>query len=58
MASTIENEDMLMTVTLEARTVTMITLEARAMTKTGDASSWKGFKLSRTQEARTTIEHE
>ena len=29
-------------------TVTMVTLEARAMTETGDASSWKGFKLSRT----------
>ena len=57
MASTIENEDMLMTVTLEARTVTMITLEARAMTKTGDASSWKGFKLSRTHRARTQTKH-
>ena len=57
MASTIENEDMLMTVTLEARTVTMITLEARAMTKTGDASSWKGFKLSRTHQLRTRTEH-
>ena len=46
MARKIENEGMLMTVTLEARMVTMVTLEARAMTKTGDASSWKRFKLS------------
>ena len=37
---------MLMTVTLEVGTVMMVTLEARAMTKTGNASSWKGFKLS------------
>ena len=44
----IENEGMFMTVTLEARMVMMVTLGARAMTKTGDASSWKGFKLSQT----------
>ena len=30
----------------EARTVMMVTLEANAMTMIGDASSWKGFKLS------------
>ena len=38
-------------------TVTMVTLEARAMTKTGDASSWKGFKLSRTHQPWTTTDH-
>ena len=41
MARTIENEGMLMKVTLEARTVTMV-----MKTKRGDASNWKGFKLS------------
>ena len=34
-------------------TVTMVTLEARARTETADASSWKGFKLSRTHQVRT-----
>ena len=41
-----ENEEMLMTMTLEARMVTMVTPEAREMRKTGDASSWKGFNAS------------
>ena len=45
MVRRIEHNGMLMTITLEARTVMMVTLEARAMTKTGDASNWKGFKL-------------
>ena len=43
---------MLRIVTLEERTVTMVNLEASVMTKTGDASNVKGFKLS-----RTTMEH-
>ena len=38
-------------------TVTMVTLESREMKKIGDASSWKGFKLSRTHQARTRTEH-
>ena len=38
----------LMTITLEERSVTMVTLEARGMANTGDASSWKGLKLLRT----------
>ena len=56
MVRIIENEEMLMTVTLEAMTVTMVTLEAmmvtmltleaREMTKTGDATSCKGFNTS------------
>ena len=41
---------MLMMVTLEARMVMMVTLEAKAITKRGDASSWKGFKLSQTHQ--------
>mgnify|MGYP007105620849 CR=1 FL=1 len=57
MARKIENEGMLMMVTLEPMTVTMVTLEARAMTKMGNASSWKGFKLSRTHQAQTRTEH-
>ena len=48
---------MLMTVTLEARTVMMVTLEARTMTNMGNPSSWKGFKLSRTHNARNTRGH-
>ena len=48
MTRKIEKEGMLM----------MVTLEAREMTKTGDASSWKGFKLSRTHQPQTTTEHE
>ena len=47
---------MLMTVTLEARMVTMVTLEARVIMKMGDASSVKGFKLSRTHQPRTRTE--
>ena len=35
-----------------------VTLEARAMTKMGDASNWKGFKLSLTLQAQTNTEHE
>ena len=35
----------------------MVTLEARAMTETSDAFSWKGFKLSRTHRARTQTNH-
>ena len=45
MTRKIGNEGMLM----------MVTLEAREMTKTGDASSWKGFKLSRCRENTTRI---
>ena len=37
--------------------VTMETLEERAMTKTGDASSWKGFKLAGTHQPWTTTNH-
>ena len=48
---------MLMMVTLEARTVMMVTLEASVMMKTGDASSWKGFKLSWTHQVGTKMEH-
>ena len=36
---TVENEGLLMTVTLEAKTVAMVALEAREMRKTGHASS-------------------
>ena len=43
-----------MTITVEARMVTMVTPEAREMKKTGDASSWKGFKLSQTHQTETT----
>ena len=40
------------------RMLMMVTLEARVMTKTSDASSWKGFKLSRTHQSRTRMEDE
>ena len=46
-----------MTVTLEARTTTTVTREARATTKMGDASSWKGFRLSQTHHPQTGTEH-
>ena len=38
-------------------TVMMVTLEARVMTETGDASSWKVNKLSQTHQVRTKTEH-
>ena len=44
---------MLMTITLEARTVTMVNLEASVMTKTGDALNVKGFKLSQSSQIST-----
>ena len=47
MARKIGNEAMLM----------MVTLEAKVMTETGDASSWKVNKLSRTHQVRTKTEH-
>ena len=52
MARTIENEGMLMKVTLEARTVTMV-----MKTKRGDASNWKGFKLSQTHRTQSKTKH-
>ena len=48
----IENEVMLMTVTLEAKTVMMV-----MKTKTGDASSWKVNKLSQTHQVWNQMEH-
>ena len=51
---------MMMMASLKPRmlmTVTMVILEARAMTKMGDASSWKGFKLPQTHQTRTRTEH-
>ena len=42
-----------MTVIVEVRTVTIVTLEARAITKNGDASSVRGFKLSHIHQPRT-----
>ena len=45
MVRKIENEGMLMTITLDARTVTMVTLEARAVTKASDASNWKRLEI-------------
>ena len=52
MARKIGNEAILMN-----STVTMVTLEARAIMETGDASSWKVNKLSRTHQLRTKMEH-
>ena len=49
MESTIENEEILMTVTLEARMVTMVTLEAREMKKMVDASMTGVESLERDQ---------
>ena len=44
-------------VTLEAKTMTMLTLEPRALTKMGDASNWKGFKTGMNTIVWTTMEH-
>ena len=51
------NTRMLATVTTNGRIVMMVTLKARAMTKMGDASIWKGFQLSQTHQARTRMDH-
>ena len=50
---------MLITKTLEATTMMMVSLvdKVEAMKKTGDASNFKGFKLSRTHQPWTTTEH-